>query len=132
MFATLATGYPALPEADQPDHLGDARRLAARGEFDHRGLWGIENTLIKQLVAEQQEAGLELLTDGLVRWIDELGSFIWALKGSHVDADGRPRYDREPEWVRPVYVDSFRFLQSVSEQPVRQYLLGPFTLGRAG
>jgi methionine synthase II (cobalamin-independent) len=132
MFATLASGYPALPDAGEPDHLGNARRLAARGEFDHRGLWGIENTLIKQLVAEQEEAGLELLTDGRVRWIDEFGSFVWALKGSHVGEDGAPRYDREPEWTRPVYVDSFKFLQSASGQPVRQYLLGPFTLGRAG
>jgi 5-methyltetrahydropteroyltriglutamate--homocysteine methyltransferase len=132
MFATLASGYPASPDAGETDHLGNARRLAARGEFDHRGLWGIENTLIKQLVAEQQEAGLELLTDGKVRWIDELGSFPWALKGSHVGADGQPRYDAEPQWTRPVYVDAFRFLQSASDQPVRQYLLGPFTLGRAG
>jgi 5-methyltetrahydropteroyltriglutamate--homocysteine methyltransferase len=130
MFATLAGGYTRLPRAGEPDHLDVARRAAARGEFDPRGLRVIENTLIKELVEEQEAAGLELLTDGKVRWLDDLGSFAWTLEGVRVGADGRPRFEREPRWVRPAYADSFRFLRSTTDQPVRQYLLGPYTLAR--
>lgn len=130
MFATLASGYTRLPRQGETDHLGIARAAAARGDFDPRGLRAMENTVIRELVAEQEEAGLELLTDGNIRMLDEVGSFVWALRGSHVAADGRPRFDREPEWIRPVHVDSFRFLRSTTGQPVRMYLLGPYTLAQ--
>ncbi|MBM4409524.1 MAG: hypothetical protein FJ038_13235 [Chloroflexi bacterium] len=131
MFATLASGYTRLPREGETDHLGNARAAAARGDFDPRALRAIENTLIRELVAEQEAAGLELVTDGNVRWLDDIGSFVWALKGARVDAAGQPRFDGEPEWTRPVYVDAFRFLRSTTEQPVRIYLLGPYTLARA-
>ena len=131
MFATLASGYSRLPREGGTDDLGIARAAAARGDFDPRGLRAMENTVIRDLVAEQEEAGLELLTDGNIRWLDDLGSFVWALKGARVDANGQPRFDREPEWTRPVYVDGFRFLRSATGQPARMYLLGPYTLAQA-
>jgi methionine synthase II (cobalamin-independent) len=102
MFATLAGGYPAADPGSRPDRPLDV--------------------LVRQVLAEQLEAGLALLTDGWLRWPDPVDALGRALLGTDPDA---PRRDG------PLTVDAWRSTaDAAGGVPVKQGLPGPYSLGR--
>jgi methionine synthase II (cobalamin-independent) len=68
---------------------------------------------VREAIAAQELAGLEPLTDGRLRWADDLGP----LGGLH-------------SWDTPLTVEEWRFAASCTTQAVKQALPGPYTLGR--
>ena len=102
MFATLAGGYPATDPGSRPDRPVDA--------------------LVRAILAEQVEAGLALLTDGSLRWPDQ------------VDVLGRALLETDPGGPRrdgPLTVDAWAFAaDAAGGVPVKQCLPGPYSLGR--
>src|SRR3972149_6953064 len=55
---------------------------------------------------------------GLLRWFDTNPYFR------------QPRALRTPPWRGPITVEDWRFAASATEVPVKQCLVGPYTLGR--
>jgi len=118
MFATLASGYPrpALPD----DTPGDE--------------------VVRVLVAELEAAGLQFLSDGDVRRADALGGLASHLQGFEIGDQApfldtgrvyrRPRALHEPRWDGAIYVREWQAAAGASELPVKQSLVGPYTLGR--
>ena len=84
MFATLAGGYP------RPDLGPDAT----------------DDDLVRAALADQEAAGLEILSDGHVRRDDGVRSFVERLEGFEVDGDA-PVARREPRWNGPILVDAW-------------------------
>lgn len=137
MFATLVGGYPRDPRPD------GAQIDSAIGA-------ATADALVREVMAEQLDAGLGLLTDGNVRWDDPLGPFASRLPGLE-PAGPRPYFDthtrylqrraaREPRWTGPITVDAWRFAASAAAElaaergmpapAVKQCLVGPYTLAR--
>lgn len=130
MFATLAGGYSRSPHRGRPDRLAAARIAYGAGEIEAALLRALEDEAVREVVGEQDAAGLELLTDGQLRWANSAGPFPYGLEG--VEAGGTQRLGviGEPRWVAPVTVDDWRFLRATTQLPVRHTLVGPYTLGR--
>jgi len=86
------------------------------------------------------EAGLDLVTDGQVRWDDEITYFARRLTGISIDGLERffdnNTYYRQPviegtlAWGGPVTVGDYRFAAGHSPKPVKAVLTGPYTLAR--
>jgi methionine synthase II (cobalamin-independent) len=68
---------------------------------------------VREAIAAQELAGLEPLTDGRLRWADDLG----------------PLRDLR-SWETPLTVEEWRFAASCTTRSVKQSLIGPYTLGR--
>ncbi len=102
VFATLSGAYPTSRPRDPSGRDDDA--------------------LVGEVLAEQIEAGLGLLSDGGVRWpdpIDRIGRALLAGRGIPPRRDG------------PLTVDAWAATQAAAgELPVKQALVGPYTLGR--
>jgi len=140
MFATLAGAYPRTPPPGQPFRLRAAYGRLERGEIDGAGFRAVQDDLVRELVAEQAAAGLELLTDGQVRWDDPLTPVALGLDGFEsagllrwFDTNTyfrQPRALRPPTWRSPITLADWRFAASATEPPVKQCLVGPYTLGR--
>jgi len=140
MFATLAGAYPRTPRPGQPFRLRAAYGRLERGEIDPAGFRAVQDDLVRELLAEQAEAGLELLTDGQVRWDDPMSPLAHGLDGFEITGLLRwfdtntyfrqPRALRTPTWRGPITVEDWRFAASATEVPVKQCLVGPYTLGR--
>ncbi len=132
MFATLAGGYPRTPLSGV--------RLPVRGEAREEALRAAEDELVREIIAEQEEAGLEPLTDGHVRWEDEISGIARGLDGLVLAGDmpyfdtgssfRQPQAVAEPRWRGPITVEDWRFAASCTHRAVKQTLTGPYTLGR--
>jgi 5-methyltetrahydropteroyltriglutamate--homocysteine methyltransferase len=108
--------------------------------MDAAGFRAVQDELVRELLSEQASAGLELLTDGQVRWDDALSPLAGGLDG--LEATGllrwfdtntyfrQPRAVRAPAWRGPITLPDWRFASSATGSPVKQCLIGPYTLGR--
>ena len=133
----------------QPDWLIDREKL--KGQFPPRTrakeLWRIPEPYLKQaqddatLVAirEQEEAGLDILTDGEIRRESYSNRFATALDGVDLDNYGTvmtrsgspvpvPRITGKISRARPVEVEDLKFLRAHTDRKIKITLPGPFTM----
>ncbi len=111
MFATLAGGYPAF---ETPVHPSSGSAADA---------------LVVEILAEQAQAGLGLLTDGSIRWPDPQAMIGAAFADSQ---RGRAGSSTSPlRWRAAMTVAAWTFAaEAAGDLPVKQCLPGPYTLGR--
>lgn len=150
MFATLVGAYPRTPLAGQPFRLRAAYGELERGKIDREAFRGVQDKLVRELLEEQIDAGLGLLTDGQVRWEDAQTAVARGLEGFELTGLLRyfdtntyyrqPRALAEPQWTHPILVADWRTADELAREaareretdplPVKACLVGPYTLGR--
>ena len=140
MIATVVGSYPKIPNRPRPARLRNAINRFDRGDISEEELRRVEDEVTIEALQEQAEAGLDLLTDGQIRWEDE--QTYLARKLSGVSINGLIRwfdtnmYYRQPViegdvgWPGPVTVRDYAFAVEHSQKPVKAVLTGPYTLAR--
>ena len=112
MFATLGGSLPVPPLPDGAGGPDDA------------------DALIRIAIAEQENAGLEPITDGGLRHRDPIAILAGGLDGIEV-RDGAPAVvRRSPRWQSPILVEAWRFAASCTDRAVKQAIVGPYSLAR--
>jgi methionine synthase II (cobalamin-independent) len=139
MFACLGVDYVRGPLPGQPDRVLEAEYSRTRGAVDDSGLVAVLDDLVRDVVAEQELAGLSLISDGGVRWRDPVLPLISGLRGLTRGElcpsfePGlevvRPLASGTVKWNKPVFAGAHRFLASVTTLPTKQVLVGPYTAG---
>jgi 5-methyltetrahydropteroyltriglutamate--homocysteine methyltransferase len=140
---TLVGSYP------QPDWLIDRARLESQSppRVRARELWRIPETLLGEAqrdatliaIRTQEDAGLDIITDGEIRRESYSNRFATALEGIDVDNPGTvlnrrgvaslvPRIVGRIRRGRPVEVEDMRFLRAHTRRLAKITLPGPFTL----
>jgi 5-methyltetrahydropteroyltriglutamate--homocysteine methyltransferase len=146
VIATTVIGsYP------QPDWLVDRERL--RGTLPPRvraqELWRVPEPYLAQAqddatalaIADQERAGVDIVTDGEIRRESYSNRFATALDGLDIDnaamVPGRaggtnavPRVVGRIRRTRPVEVEDLRFLRARTDRTVKITLPGPFTMSQ--
>ena len=140
---TLVGSYP------QPEWLIDRKKLA--GRFPPRTrvkeLWRIpaeyleeaQNDATLMAIRAQEEAGLDIITDGEIRRESYSNRFATALSGIDIDNPGTaldrsghpnpvPRVVGPIKRLRPVEVDDLKFLKAHTDRKVKITVPGPFTM----
>jgi 5-methyltetrahydropteroyltriglutamate--homocysteine methyltransferase len=140
MLTTVVGNYPKVPNRPRPARLRNAINRFDRGEISADELRAVEDDVTREVIDEQVEAGLDLISDGQIRWEDEQTYVARLLRG--VSINGLIRffdsntYFREPvvegplAWTGPITVADFRFATAYSPRPVKAVLPGPYTLAR--
>ena len=138
MIATVVGSYPKIPNKPRPARLRNAIARFDRGDLTLDDLKQVEDEVTVEVLQEQAEAGLDLVTDGQVRWEDEQTYIARSLDG--VSINGLIRwfdtnmYYRQPviegtvAWREPITVRDFQFAKERSAKPVKAVLTGPYTL----
>ncbi|MFO1329402.1 MAG: uroporphyrinogen decarboxylase family protein [Rubrivivax sp.] len=144
LFPTTLVG--SLP---QPDWLIDREKLA--GTFPPRvrmkALWRVGEPWLQQAwedatrlaIRAQEEAGLDIVTDGEIRRESYSNRFATALDGIDLDNPGSvlnrsglpipvPRIVGPIRRRHPVEVDDLRFLKAHTDRRVKITVPGPFTM----
>ena len=122
MFATLTGALPRRT-LDGVD-LAALELGAAQGLLDPADLAAAADALVRELVVEQEAAGLEPVTDGQVR-VADLGAAVAGALGVTAEPGAPPA-----RWTGPILMDAWRFAAGVTSRAVKQALPGPYTLGR--
>ncbi|MGQ0543703.1 MAG: 5-methyltetrahydropteroyltriglutamate--homocysteine S-methyltransferase, partial [Betaproteobacteria bacterium] len=130
-----------------PAELAEARARAKRGEIDAAALREVQDRCIRDAVARQEAIGLQSITDGEFRrdwWhIDFLSSLDGVsarpdpgvARFKDIDASAMPPIMGVTGKIargRPVFLEHFRFLESVSRQTPKMTLPAPATLHQRG
>ena len=146
LFPTMLVGsYP------QPDWLIDRAKLAGRfpPRVRARELWRIPEPFLEEaqndatLVAirAQEEAGLDIVTDGEIRRESYSNRFATALEGVDLDNPGTaldrsghpnpvPRVVGPIRRMHAVEVEDLRFLRAHTDRKVKITVPGPFTMSQ--
>lgn len=140
MIATVVGSYPKIPNRPRPARLRAAINRFDRGEISADELRTVEDEVTIEVLQEQADAGLDLVTDGQIRWEDEQTHL--ASKFSGVSINGLERWfdtnmyyrapviEGEVAWREPITVDEYTFAVRHSAKPVKPVLTGPYTLAR--
>jgi 5-methyltetrahydropteroyltriglutamate--homocysteine methyltransferase len=140
---SLVGSYP------QPDWLIDRGRLAGRFPPRVRAteLWRVDRDHLEQAqqdaallaIRAQEDAGLDIITDGVVRRESYSNAFATALDGIDIDNPGTaldrsghpnpvPRITGPIRRRHPVNVSDLRFLRAHTNRTIKVTLPGPFTM----
>ncbi len=141
VLASSAGSYPRIGDHPDEQRLRRAYRQLEVGGIAESLYQEIEDAVVVETIAEQVGAGLDIVTDGLIRWSDPISHAARRLSG--VTINGLLRYFdnnfyfRQPvvrdriRRVRPVIPAEFRFATRQASRPVKPVLTGPYTLARA-
>jgi 5-methyltetrahydropteroyltriglutamate--homocysteine methyltransferase len=142
---TLVGSYP------QPDWLIDRQKLAGRfpPRVRARELWRVPAACLAEAqddatllaIRAQEQAGLDIITDGEIRRESYSNRFATALEGVDIDNPGSaldrsghpnpvPRVVGKIRRKHPVEVEDLRFLKRHTRKPTKITVPGPFTMSQ--
>ena len=134
---TVVGSYPKPPDEGRPFALRRALHALERGEAREEDVRAAEDALVAEVIAEQERAGVDIVTDGQVRWDDLLTPFARAMAGFEIGGlirffDNNVYYRRpvcvaDVEWRGPASVEEFSFARAVASRPVKAVIPGPLT-----
>jgi 5-methyltetrahydropteroyltriglutamate--homocysteine methyltransferase len=154
--ARLARVPPLLPTTvigsyPQPDWLVDREKLRSSlpPRVRAKELWRVAEPYLAQAqddatalaIADQERAGVDIVTDGEIRRESYSNRFATALEGLDIDdpamVPGRaggvnavPRVVGKVRRSRPVEVEDLRFLRARTDRTIKITLPGPFTMSQ--
>jgi 5-methyltetrahydropteroyltriglutamate--homocysteine methyltransferase len=142
---TLVGSYP------QPEWLIDRKKLARRfpPRVRAKELWRIPEPLLAEAqedatllaIRAQEEAGLDIITDGEIRRESYSNRFATALEGVDLDHPGTaldrsghpnpvPRIVGKIRRKHAVEIEDLKFLRACTKKPVKMTVPGPFTMSQ--
>src|SRR5688572_6136558 len=135
----------------QPEWLIDRAKLAGRfpPRVRAKELWRLPEPYLAQAqddatllaIRAQEDAGLDIVSDGEIRRESYSNRFPSAVDGVHLDQPGTaidrsghpnpvPRIVGRIRRRHPVEVDDVRFLRANTEKPIKMTVPGPFTMSQ--
>lgn len=140
LLTASAGNYPRIGDAPEQQELRRAYAEHERGDLSDAKLEKVYREATREVIEEQASAGLDLVTDGQLRWYDQLSHLARGLKGCKVDGLLRffdtNFYFRQPlvvsavKWKRPIIREEFEFAKGEASVPVKPVLTGPYTLAK--
>jgi 5-methyltetrahydropteroyltriglutamate--homocysteine methyltransferase len=134
------SSYPRI--GDSADHQLLRRTITQRdkGEKTDRDVRAAEERLTELALEEQIAAGLDLVTDGQIRWYDPISHLAGKLAGVRINGLLRffdtnfyfrqPVVRGRPRRTRALLAGEFNFAKAKSSRPLKVVLTGPYTLAR--
>lgn len=133
--------YPRIGDASLAQGHRRAYAQRERGEISEAEWQMVEDDVTREVIAEQRAVGVELLTDGQVRWYDPISHVARHLE--HVSINGLLRYFDTNFYFRqpvvtgriarrmPVLAREFAMARAAAApHTVKPVLTGPYSLAR--
>jgi len=132
--------YPRIGDSPEEQLLRRTIAQWEKGEKTAAELARVQDQATVEALEEQVEAGLDLVTDGLVRWYDPVSHLAGKLDGVEINGLLRlfdtnfyfrqPVVRSRPEWKSPLLAEEFQFARRKCSRPLKVVLTGPYTLAK--
>lgn len=138
VHATVVGSYPRVGDTAEEQKLRRAIARFDQGEIAEADLRDVEREVVRDVLGEQAQAGIDLVTDGQITWYDSQSHIARRLRG--IEIGGLVRYFDTNTYYRqpivrgpivsesPVLADEWRYAQAHSAVPVRAIVPGPVTM----
>jgi 5-methyltetrahydropteroyltriglutamate--homocysteine methyltransferase len=137
---TMVGNYPKITEDKTQANLRLALNKFDQKEITLAELEKVYQETTKRVIKEEEEAGLDILTDGQIRWDDLVTPFAKNINGFEIDGLLR-FFDNNVYYRRPVVksklsfrnysvVEEFKFVQKNSSLKVKPVVVGALTLAK--
>jgi len=140
VITTVIGNYPKIPDLPAPGKWRSAVEKFQKGQIDEAALRTVEDEVTIDAIRDQVEAGVDLVTDGQIRWEDGQTPFARKLRGFSINGLQRyfdtnvyfrePVVEGEVAWESPITVADYTFAKAHSARPVKPVITGPFTLAK--
>jgi 5-methyltetrahydropteroyltriglutamate--homocysteine methyltransferase len=137
---TVIGAYPKPPEEGGTFTLRKTLHAVEKGDATPGDLQAAREGLVREVIAEQEAAGIDLVTDGQIHWDDLVTPFARHMSGFEIGGlirffDNNVYYRRPVctgpvEWRGPASVAQWQFASSVATAPVKAVIPGPVTFAR--
>ncbi|MDQ3916350.1 MAG: hypothetical protein M3323_13650 [Actinomycetota bacterium] len=137
---TVVGAYPKPPDEGGTFTVRKTLHALERGDATPDDLQAAREALVREVIAEQQDAGIDLVTDGHAFWDDIVTPFARNMSGFEIGGlirffDNNVYYRRPVctgpvEWRGPSSVAQWQFASSVADVPVKAVIPGPVTFAR--
>jgi 5-methyltetrahydropteroyltriglutamate--homocysteine methyltransferase len=132
--------YPRIGDRPEQQRHRQAHVKRELGEMSEEEFERVQDEVTREVIEEQVKAGLDVVTDGQVRWYDPISHFTRKLEGCEINGLLRffdtNFYFRQPvvkgglSRREPVMSREFLFAEKVSSRPVKPVVTGPYTLAK--
>jgi len=137
MLTTVVGNYPRIPSIKDGINLRKGINDEEKGKIDKDRLEEIYRKTIIRTINDQVEAGVDIITDGQIRWTELTYPMATALTSVH-PGGLRRFYDNNIYYRRPqitglmsrdreIVTEEYRFAAKHSDRPVKAVLCGPIT-----
>ena len=140
MQTTVVGNYPKIGPGTKAPSLRRAISRYQLGQITEDELRHAEEEVTKEVLQDQSHIGIDLPTDGHIRWEDSQTYYASKIGGFEINGLIRyfdtNTYYRQPvaksklEWKGPIGVADYQFAASNSDKPVKAVVIGPYTLAR--
>jgi 5-methyltetrahydropteroyltriglutamate--homocysteine methyltransferase len=139
MLKTMVVGsYPKITEDKTQPNLRQARNKFDKKKITSEDLEGIYRKTILRVIWEQEEAGVDLITDGQIRWDDLVTPFAKNIRGMEIGGLLR-FFDNNTYYRRPMVkskvsfgehsiIEQYKFAKANSKKQIKAVIPGAFTL----
>ena len=137
MITTIVGNYPKVSERTYSTKAIGAITRWQRKELTDAQLEDTFREITRAVIREQEAAGLDLLTDGQIRWDDLVTPIARRLEGFEINGltrffnnntyYRRPVLKSAPVRRGPILVQQYQFAASCTKKPVKAVLPGPYT-----
>jgi 5-methyltetrahydropteroyltriglutamate--homocysteine methyltransferase len=140
LIVASAGSYPRIGETPEAQRHRRAYAQRERGEISDMEWRAVEDEVAGQVVREQTDAGLDVVTDGLVRWYDPISHLARHCDG--IQINGLLRYFDTNFYFRqpvvsgrirrrePVLRREFEVARAATDRVVKPVLTGPYSLAQ--
>ncbi|MEM2878810.1 MAG: hypothetical protein QXG10_04645 [Candidatus Hadarchaeales archaeon] len=140
LLTASAGSYPKIGEGQERQLHRQAYARWEKGEISDEEFERIQDQVTSEVIREQVRAGLDIVTDGQIRWYDPISHIARKLEGCEINGLLRffdtNFYFRQPVITgkitgkKPVLRREFEYAARVSPKQVKPVITGPYTLAR--
>lgn len=140
MITTVVGNYPKIPNLPRPPVLKNAIQDFDDEKIGTEELRKIEDEVTTEVMKEQIDAGIDIITDGHIRWDDEATYIARGLKGFEINGLTRffdtntyyriPVVKNKIEFDVPITVRDYKFAAGNSKVPVKAVITGPYSTAK--
>lgn len=137
---TVVGNYPKISSDRSAPNLRNALNQAESGKITPQQVEEVYQSTIRRVIEEQKRAGVDLITDGQIRWNDIVTPFAKKISGFEINGllrffDNNVYYRKPVLKAKPAFngsaaVEQFRFAQKFAGENLKAVIPGPFTFAR--